>query len=170
MHFFNRYRSAFAVIAAAFVFAWSSLISLTGCAAGSDLFAYTEGAAEFTLVFPSVSGDTDAVRCLCVRDDSGNVTLTASEPARMAGFTVIYADGITSAGSGDMMIPLSAEAAEGLTQIFDLLTMTGSAVKSADGLSTVIDTGSGTVTLGEELVPVSVTAGEITVAVEGWEM
>ena len=164
MHFLSRYKAALAVIAAAFVF------MLTGCAQDSGLFAYTEGAAQFTLVFTSVSGDTDEIRAACQRDETGNTTLTVTEPARLAGFTVTCTETVTSAVMGDTVIPLSPDAAQGLTVIFDALSTPGTPIKSADGTCTVIDTGAGTVTLDETMKPVAVDTGEVAVEVEGWQM
>ncbi len=159
MHFSDRIKPGLAVVIAAFVFC------LGACTAETDLFAYTKGAAQFALIFPSVSGDTDTVTCECDRDETGNVTLTVTEPARLAGFTVMYAGGNTSAGYGDMMIPLSPDAAEGLTRIFTVLTEEGSAKRSPDGAYTIITAPSGTVTLGENLMPASIEANGKTVQI-----
>ena len=48
MHFSDRITHRLAAMIAAFVFC------LTACAAESDLFAYTRGAAAFSLIFPSL--------------------------------------------------------------------------------------------------------------------
>lgn len=148
MHFSDRIKPGLAVVMAALVF------FLSACGAPSDLFAYTKGPVQFSLIFPSVSGDTDTVVCDCTRDENGGVVLTVAGPARLAGFTVTCASGTVCAGYGDVTIPLSPEAAEGLTRIFTLLTEEGSAKRSADGAYTIITAPSGTVTLGEEMMPV----------------
>lgn len=152
MHFSDRIPHRLAVLITAFVFC------LSACAPKSDLFAYTKGDAEFTMIFPSVSGDTESITCACTRsfspDDTADFTLTVTSPPRLAGFTVTRTDGNTSAGYGETMIPLSPESAENLTRIFDALTETGSAKKSPDGAHTVILAPSGTVTLDEALNPI----------------
>ena len=148
MHFSDRIHPGLAVVLAVLVFL------LSACGAPSDLFAYTKGPAHFALVFPSVSGDTDTVVCDCIRDENGGVVLNVTEPVRLAGFTVTCADGVVCAGYGDMMIPLSPTVSEGLTGVFTLLAEEGSAKRSADGAYTVITAPSGTVTLGEEMMPV----------------
>ena len=159
MHFSDRIPHRLAVMITAFVFC------LSACAAKSDLFAYTKGAAAFDLIFPSVSGDTDAVTCGCVRDEEGNVTLTVTSPERLSGFTVISSCGNTAAGCGDTMIPLSADAAEGLTDVLDVLTEEGSAKRSPDGAYTIISAPSGTVTLDGDLLPVSAEVNGKTVGI-----
>lgn len=164
MHFFSRFSLFSAVITAA------CILFLSSCTAGSGLFAYTAGAAEYTLVFPSVSGDTDTVRASCIRDETGNTTLTVISPPRLSGFTVTCTEGTVSAGMDDMKIPLSPDTAHGLTAVFTALSAQGSPTKSPDGAFTVIDTGNGTVTLDETLTPVAVDVGEVSVQVEGFRL
>lgn len=145
MHFFRRFLLLLACTA-----------MLAGCAEETDLFAYTKGPAQFSLIFPSVSGDTDTVTCACVRDEYGNTTLTVTDPPRLQGFTVEIGDGAVTCGTDDMKIPLSESAAAGLTELLTTLTEEGSARKSEDGTHTIITTPTGTVILDETLFPAEI--------------
>lgn len=150
MHFFRRF----------IILLLISITLLTGCAEKTDLFAYIRGPAQFELSFPSVSGDTDAVTCTCIReiapDDTVNITLTVIAPDRLKGFTVEIRDGSTTCGTDDMRIPLSADAAQGLTDLLTTLTEEGTPRKSPDGTHTIITTPTGTVTLDETLNPTEI--------------
>ncbi len=150
MHFFRRF----------IIILLISTSLLTGCAEKTDLFAYTKGPAQFELSFPSISGDTDAVTCTCIReiapDGAVNITLTVISPDRLKGFTVEIRDGSTTCGTEDMRIPLSADAARSLTDLLTTLTEEGSARKSEDGTHTIITTPTGTVTLDENLNPTEI--------------
>ena len=118
MHFFRHFILLFCIL------------TLTGCAGTADLFAYTRGAAQFDLLFPSVSGDTDAIVCACSRDGTGNFTLTVTEPARLSGFTAELRDGRALCRAVCRLdgteIPLSDDAAAGLIRLFTILTEEGS--------------------------------------------
>ncbi len=160
MHFFSHSRFVSAVLAAALLFCLT--VFFTGCKE-SNLFGYTAGEADFTLAFPSVSGDTDAVLCACRRDENGNFSITVTSPERLADFTVQILDGVTSAGLGDTMIPLSDEASGGLTSLLAVLTEEGTPTRSEDGNSTVIAAPSGTIILDENLNPAEITANGRTV-------
>lgn len=145
MHFFRHFILLFCIL------------TLTGCAGTADLFAYTRGAAQFDLLFPSVSGDTDTIVCACSRDGTGNFTLTVTEPARLSGFTAELRDGRAGCRAVCRMdgteIPLSDDAAAGLIRLFTILTEEGSVRKTSDGTSTVITTPTGEVILNEALLP-----------------
>lgn len=144
-------------------------VLLQGCGKPSGLFAYTEGAAEFTMILPSVSGDTDEIRAACTRDGTGNFTLTVTHPPRLNGFTVTYRDSIPSAGHSGMMIPLSDSTAENLVTVFTALSSPGSPQKSPDGKATVIHTDSADVTLDETLTPAAAATEHMTVRIENWK-
>ena len=142
---------------------------LAGCGERTDLFAYTRGAAEFTLGFPSVSGDTESVVCAAVRDENGNLTLSVTSPERLCGFTAEIAGETVSVGAEDMRIPLSHEVSGPLLSLARVLVSEGSPSRSSDGVSTVITSPSGTVVLDAELCPCEVTAGTITAGIAGFK-
>lgn len=162
MHFLTHLRRLFLLTAAL-------CLCLAACSDASGLFAYTEGAASFTLILPSVSGDTDEIRADCTRDGTGNFTLTVTHPPRLNGFTVICRDSIASAGHGDTMIPLSDNAAEHLLAVFTALSSPGSPQKSPDGKATVIHTEFADVTLDETLTPAAAATEHMTVRIENWK-
>ena len=157
MHFMERFTILFLI-----------LTLMTGCAGTTDLFAYAEGAAEFTLVFPSVSGDADAIVCACSRDDPGNFTLTVTDPARLRGFTVEIRDGNAACGMAETKIPLSHDAAEGLIRLLTTLTEEGSVKKSPDGTATIITTPTGEITLDDAMMPIEVKSGTVRAGVRGF--
>ena len=166
MHFFRHSRLVSAVPAAVLFFCLTVLF--TGCEQ-SNLFGYTAGAADFTLLFPSVSGDAEFVSCTCRRDENGDFSLTVTSPDRLAGFAVRISGGVTSAGMGDTVIPLSADAARGLTSLLAVLTEEGIPARSEDGTETVISAPSGTLILDETLTPAEITANGRSVKITGWK-
>ena len=149
MHFLERFILLFLI-----------LTTVTGCAGTTDLFAYAKGAAEFSLVFPSVSGDTDSTTCACVRDDAGNTSITGTTPDRRGGFTVGRSDGTVTCGMAETKSPLSHDAADGLIRLLTTLTEEGSIRKSPDGTATILTTPTGEITLNESLTPIEVRTGE----------
>ena len=122
----------------------------------SGIFDYTRYAADFALVFPSEAGD---VECSVSRNEEC-VYLTVVKPERSAYLSVELKGGNCLVHSSETVIPLSAEAARGLTAIFDLLYRGDNGVrsvkKSSDGLETVITYDDGSVVLGEDRLPVAV--------------
>lgn len=141
------------------------LIPLHGCAksGGRDIFTYAAHDAEFSLVFPSETGDLE---CSVVR--GGNIfSLRIVSPARSSNFSAVC-DGVSCKlvpladdGTPSVEIPLSESASAPLVRIFSLITRgsEGAQVsKSADGETTVVTYSDGTVVLGSDSLPVSVTS------------
>ncbi len=80
---------------------------------------------EMTLSSPNSEGEPVI---LTGRRTPDSVTVSVVSPERMQGLTVRYANGNTVLSAGSTEIPLSREAAEGLTCLLD-----GLLVRSADG-------------------------------------
>ncbi len=99
----------------------------------------------------------------------GTTVLRMTSPERLAGLTVTYDGATCSVGVEGMDIPLSADVAAGLTDVFDLLAREdGVPTKSPDGTQTVVTFADGTVTVGEDGVPVKVTVGEREINIGDW--
>lgn len=134
-----------------------ALLALLSCTKGErNIFAFSEGDCDFTLVFPSEIGE---IRCLCARRDgiiSGKIEAFSEKCP-----TVTY-DGNCYITSGDVKIPLSPEASERFTAIFDTLFRGSEGAvssRSDDGEFTVIKYGEDTVILNGEGFPVELNVG-----------
>ncbi len=136
-----------------------------GCtedASPGSLMKYASVDAAYTVAF-----DGNIVGS-CERS-GGTTVLRVTSPERLEGLTVTYDGTNCSVGVGGMEIPLSAEVAAGLTDVFDLLAREdGVPVKSSDGLQTIVTFADGTVTLNETGVPVQVTVGEREINIGEW--
>ncbi len=137
-----------------------------GCTENSSpdggLMRYASADVTYTATFEgNITGD-------CKRS-GGTTVLHITSPDRLEGLTVTY-DGTTcSVAAEGMEIPLSAEVAAGLTDVFDLLAREdGVPAKSSDGTQTVVTFADGTVTLDENAVPVKVTVGEREINIGAW--
>lgn len=146
---------------------------LPGCAGETSsgdggLMRYAAADASYTAEF--ASGDGDAIVCACERS-GGTTVLRVTSPERLNGLSVRYDGNACSLGAGETSILLSADAASGLTEIFDLLARTdGTPAKSADGTQTVVTFENGTVTVGADGVPVEVTLDERVVKIVTFTM
>ncbi len=135
-------------------------LSLTACrtAEETDIFAYTSADAIWQLVIESEYGE---ITLDCTKT-GGVITAVISSPERSRGVAVRY-DGMSCTLDADgMQIPLSAEAADGLTKIFDIMfrgAEGASIARSADGEETVVTYSLGKLTLGRNMLPASVTCG-----------
>ncbi len=122
----------------------------------SGIFDYTRYTADFVAVFPSEYGD---VECSVTRDED-TIALSVVKPERSSYLAAEIRGGVCAITSPVENLPLSAEAARGLTAVFDLLYRGDNGVrsvkKSSDGLETVITYEDGAVILGEDKLPVSV--------------
>lgn len=137
-------------------------VMFTGCkgAASPAVFGYTSCDAEFTIVFPSDTGD---VECSATRS-GGTVALTVKRPDRSAKLKVICSpDGCVIVPAGGEGIPLSSSAAEGLRKVFDILYRgdDGNTVitRTEDGSGTTITYDDGSVTVNGDLLPTLVEIG-----------
>ena len=139
--------------------------STTGCSAeGDNVFDYRNHDASFSAVF-SGEFSPDNVVCAGEKTDE-SITLTVLTPERSSGIVVTYDFTSVCVSVGDTTIPLSDAAAKNIKAFFDLLYPPAEALsewtakKSDDGLETYLVSPSGKVTLGENLLPVSVTVGD----------
>jgi len=145
----------------------AAALSLTSCSgtSGGKIFDYANSDATLELVFPSEYGNVRAEASKA----GGVFTLKVVEPARSAGIIVKWTmiDGRCVLENGDISVPLSAEAAAGLTLVLDLLcrgeTSPDEPVvsKSPDGLQTRLQYGDGAVIIGEEGLPSAVECNSI---------
>lgn len=127
---------------------------------GRDVFAYADGDASFTLTF---SSDVGEVVCDCVREGE-RITVLVTSPERSRGIGITLSESGCTLSAGGAEIPLSEEAARGLTSIFDVLfrRSEGAEVRmSADGESTEIVYDSGFVTVDGEGRPIAVEVGRV---------
>ena len=157
----DRTAEAFMRIRAFITLVLSLVLITTSCGStGGSLFSYRDHDASFTAVFPS-HFTPDEIVCQGTRCGS-RVTLTVISPARSSGITAEYDGASLILRAGETAIPLSNEVSANLTDLFDLLyfipTEQLRAHKSDDGGSTILVCPSGQVELGEENLPISVTA------------
>lgn len=134
-----------------------ALLTLLSCTKGEkNIFAFSQGDCDFTLVFPSEIGE---IRCLCTRRDG--IIIGKIEAFSEKCPTVTY-DGNCYLTSGDVKISLSPRASERFAAIFDTLFRGSEGAvssKSSDGEFTVIKYGEDTLTLNGEGFPVELNVG-----------
>lgn len=133
----------------------------SGCTAfktSSGIFDYTAKDAEFAVSFQS---DSENVECHITRSGE-KIRLTVVSPEEMRSFSVEIVGEDCVITSTAKPLAVSKEASRGLRAIFDMLYRgadgTEKVKKSPDGLTTVISYPDGSVTLGEDLLPVGVSA------------
>ncbi|MBQ4096747.1 MAG: hypothetical protein IJC62_01155 [Clostridia bacterium] len=138
---------------------FSTFAASCGSGAGRrNIFAYAEGDASFTLTFVSESGE---VSCDCTRVGE-RVTLCVTSPERSRGIAVTVDESGCTIRVGGETIPISEDAARGLTNVLDLMLRgsEGAEVRmSADGEYTEIVYEDGVLTLDGEGVPVAASVG-----------
>lgn len=136
----------------------------SGCAfveMSSGIFDYTTRDAEFAMSFSSDSG---TVECL-VKKTGEKIHLSVTAPEEMRSFAVEIVGEDCVITSSAKPIPVSKEASRGLTSIFSVIYRGDNEVvsvkKSSDGLSTVINYADGAVMLGEDNLPIAVSAPQM---------
>ena len=118
---------------AAGIFAVCIVLLQTGCkntVENRPLLWYTEYSFPFemTLSSPGSANADGTEYTLAGERTPTSVTLSVTAPERLNGLTIRYAGGNCTLSAGETTIPLSREAAEGLTVFLD-----GLLVSSADG-------------------------------------
>lgn len=121
-------------------------IMLDGCGPAesrADIYGYQTTDAVYSVSFAdeNISGELEKRGAI--------YSLLITSPDSISGIKVTYDGNVCRLCSGNVEIPLSADAASGLTPLFSLMDARtdGVAAKSSDGLSTVITFGDGKVTL-----------------------
>lgn len=143
-----------------FVSVFAAFFILTGCKGTHTpaVFGYVSCDARFNVEFPSRG---ESVVCSAERA-GGKILLTVVTPERSADLRVIASpDGcVIIPMDGGEGIPLSTRAADGLTDVFELLYRgedgCESIVRSDDGQTTDIIYPDGCVTVGADMLPVAV--------------
>ena len=142
-----------------FLIVLTLLILLTSCSAGSrDIFDFAEHDATFTLTFSSEMGE---IVCDCTRAGE-KITAEITSPERSRGIRIISGGGGTVIIADGVQIPLSNDAAERFTVLFDVMFRgsDGAEIRmSADGEFTEAVYEDGILTLSREGLPVSVNVG-----------
>lgn len=136
-------------------------LTLAGCAGGGKpaVFGYVSESARFTIEFSQ--GDGEAVVCDAEKTDS-LTTLRVVAPTRSAELRVICSGGqcVITPSDGGEGIPLSSRASERLTNVLALLYRgddgTATVSRTDGGDETVITYPEGEVTVGSDLMPISV--------------
>lgn len=138
----------------------------------SGIFDYTGVDARFELCFPSDSGE---VVCLVTREGE-KISLRVTAPKEMESFSLEMVGENCLITSSREPIAVSKAASRGLASLFDVLFRGDVGVenvkKSPDGLSTVVTYSDGVLVLGEDKLPLSVSApgmnGAMRTATVSW--